>query len=329
MASGASTESASVYAVPSDARKLKFSDTVEIDHRYHRLYMGDTWSGGVDVFDISSPTPSYIETIRSKPMRGPYYGVCVADDLRKLFVAHGTGMISVIDLDEDSSTKNKVIATADNGGHVQADLIDYDPVHRKVYYANRNEGFITAFDAVKHVITARIEGLGRALEQPRFNPVDEKVYQVSNSDDVIHQIDPSSDRLLNTFEIGDNCNANGLAINPNTNQALLGSDNDDDPHTLLWDLETHRPLARFEECGCGDGVAYDPVVDRFFFAASGFPHGPVIGVFGGDPVTFRTNIPTTPAAGWVAFDRTHRRLYTPAIEDDKPALLSVALPEDA
>ena len=46
MASGAITESASVFAVPSDARKLKFSDTVEIDQRYHRLYMGDTWSGG-------------------------------------------------------------------------------------------------------------------------------------------------------------------------------------------------------------------------------------------------------------------------------------------
>ena len=128
--------------------------------------------------------------------------------------------------------------------------------------------------------------MGRALEQPRFNPVDEKVYQVSNSDDVIHQIDPSSDRLLNTFAIGDNCNANGLAINPNTNQALLGSDNDDDPHTLLWDLATQRPLARYTDSSSPlPGSLTDP--SSASSAATPLPSGP-------------TSPQHRPLAGWLS-----------------------------
>ena len=81
------------------------------------------------------------------------------------------------------------------------------------------------------------------------------------------------------------------------------------------------------DCGCGDGAIYDPVVDRFFFAASGFPSGPVIGIFGGDPVEFRTNVPTQPGASWVAFDQTHRVVYAPALQDGKPALIWFPLPD--
>ncbi len=326
---GAGSVQISRYALPSDLCRSKFTDTLDIDQEGHRLYMGDNWSGGIDVFDLAGVTPAYLHTIRAKPMRPPYYGVCVAKDLEKLFVAHGTGMVSVIDIDPLSDTTDTVVATMDNGGRVQTDLIDYDPVHKKVYVANRNEGFVTAIDAVENRIVAKIEGLGGALEQPRFNPADGMVYQVSNSDNVIHQIDPVTDHLVATFEIGDDCNPNGMAINPITNQALLACNNKKRAHTVIWDLGTHQVAAVFDDCGCGDGAIYDSDVDRFFFAASGFPSGPVMGVFGGDPVRFQTNIPTQPGASWVAFDRTHRLLYAPAIEDGKPALISFPLPDDA
>jgi DNA-binding beta-propeller fold protein YncE len=327
MTKAAGSVQISRVVMPADECRTKFTDTLEIDQKAHRLYMGDNWSGGVDVFDISTPTARYVKTIRAKAMRPTFYGLCVAEDLNKLFVAHGTGMVSVIDIDPDSTTADTVLATVDNGGRIQADLIDYDPVHKKVYVANRNEGFITSVDAVKNSIVTKIEGLGGALEQVRFNPADEMVYLVSNSDNVIHQIDPVTDKLVHTFDIGDDCNPNGMAINPETNQALLACNNKKRPHTVIWDFKTQKVASVFDECGCGDGAVYDPVADRFFFAASGFPSGPVMGIFGGDPVEFEANVPTQSGASWVAFDQTHKLVYAPAIQDGRPALISFPLPD--
>lgn len=315
------------FDMPVNECRTKFTDTLEIDQEAHRLYMGDNWSGGIDVFDISSPMPKYVQTIRSTAMRPTYYGLCVAKDLNKLFVAHGTSMVSVIDIGPTSAPSDNVVVTLNTGGRMQADLIDYDPVHKKVYVANRNEGFMTSIDAVNNKIAAKIEGLGGALEQPRFNPADGMVYLVSNSDNVIHQIHPMTDQLVHTFDIGDECNPNGLAINPETNQALLACNNKKRPHTIIWDFKKQKVASVIEECGCGDGAVYDPVADRFFFAASGFPSGPVMGIFGGDPVGFRANVPTQAGASWVAFDQTHKLVYAPAIQDGKPALISFPLPD--
>jgi DNA-binding beta-propeller fold protein YncE len=312
--------------LPGSLCSTKFTDTIEIDQDAHRLYMGDNWSGGVDVFDISTPDAKYVKTIKAKQMRPTFYGLCVAKDLNKLFVAHGTGMVSVIDIDPASPTADTVLATVNNGGHVQTDLIDYDPVHKKVYVANRNEGFMTSIDAVKNEIVTKIEGLGGALEQPRFNQADGMVYLVSNSDNVIHQIDPVSDTLVNTFEIGDDCNPNGMAINPETNRALLACNNKQHPHTVIWDLKEKKTISVIEECGRGDGAIYDPVADLFFFAASGWPSGSVVGIFDGAEGKFITNVPTEPGASWVAYDQTNGLVYAPAIHDGKPALISFPLP---
>src|ERR1700730_10222539 len=272
------------FVMPAHLGQTKFTDTIDIDQEAHRLYMVDNWSRGIDVFDISSATPVYLKTVKSMSMRpAVFFGLCVAKNVNKVFVAHGTSLVSVIDIDPDSATFETVVATLSTGGRMLADLIDFAPAHRKVYVGNRDEGFVTSIDARSNEVVKRIGGLGRALEQPRFNSADGMVYIVSNLDNLLHQIDPITDQLVNTFEIGDKCNPNGLAINPATNQALMACDNDERPHTIIWDLNAQKLASVIADCGCGDGAIYDPVADRFFFAASGFPSGPVIGIFGGNP----------------------------------------------
>ncbi len=311
--------------LPDSAVGTKFTDTVDIDQETHRLYAGDNWSGGVDVFDISTPEAKYVKTIRT---RGNLFGVCVAKNVSKVFAGLAGSGLAVIDIDPASTRADTVIATLNTGGRGAVDLIDYDPVHRKLYAANRNDGFMTSIDAVSNQILKRIEGLGRALEQPRFNPADGMVYLAGNGDNVLYQIDPATDELVKTFEIVDACHPNGLAINPETNQALLACSNRERPHTVIWDLAKGEIASVIEESGCGDGAIYDPTIDRFFFAASGFTGGPVMGVFGGNPVRFLTNVPTARGASWVAYDQTNRLVYAPAIRDGKPALVSFPLPED-
>ena len=81
--------------------------------------------------------------------------------------------------------------------------------------------------------------------------------------------------------------------------------------------------------GGGDGAVYDATVDLFFGAHSSMTGGPVVGIFGGDPVRLLANVPTTKGASWVVYDRAHRQLYTPAYEDGRPALFAAPLPPEA
>jgi hypothetical protein len=54
----------------------------------------------------------------------------------------------------------------------------------------------------------------------------------------------------------------------------------------------------------------------------------VIGVFGGDPVRFLTNVPAIPGASWVDYDTANELVYAPSVVDGKPGLLSFSLPAD-
>jgi len=186
---------------------------------------------------------------------------------------------------------------------------------------------LTWIDADTNEIIGRVEGLGSGLEQPRYNPVDGLVYLTDNRENVLFQIDPESARLVQTFAIDDECYPNGMAINPANNQALLVSSYAARPHTVIWDLTAQRIASITEESGCGDGAVYIAPLDRFLQAASEFSTGPVIGIFGGDPVRFLGNVPTTPGASWVDYDTANELVYAPSVVDGKPGLLSFRMPD--
>lgn len=305
--------------IPEPAQ-AKFSDTLDIDQDGQLLYLGDNWSGGVDVFDISTPQPVFRKTIK---LRGRIYGVVLAKNVGKVFVGMTGSTVAAIDTGSD----NKVLAQIHTGGSGHVDLIDYDPEHKRIFAANRLDGFMACIDAVTNEMVGRVEGLGGGLEQPRFNPADGMVYLTDNRENVLYQIDPVANRLVKTFKIADDCFPNGMAINPETNQAVLACSNKDRPHTLIWDLTRQEIDSVIEESGCADGVMYEPTLDRFLVAAAGFTGGPVVGIFGGSPVSFLTNVPTVPGASWVAYDRKHKLVYVPAAKDGKPALVSFTLPD--
>jgi len=309
-----------------DAAAIKFVDTIDIDQEAHRLYAGNNWSGGVDVFDVSTPKAHYLKTIR---IRGTFYGSAVAKDLNKLFVGVSGSQLAVIDIDPSSPTLETVLAMVHTGGVGAVDLIEYVPALKKVYAANRADGFLAVVDAVNNVLLARVEGLSGGIEQPRFYPANGMIYLTGNTGDLLYQIDTATDTLVNTIHIDEDCHPNGLAINPETGMALLACNNRQRPHTLIWDLEAGKIASVIEDCGSGDGAIYDPTIDRFFFAASNNGTGPVIGIYGGNPVRLLSAVPTARMASWVAYDRTHGLVYAPAIVEGKPALVSFSLVDTA
>lgn len=309
-------------ALPSDAVGMKFTDTLEIDQQSQLLYLGDNWSGGVDVFDLSTGDALYRKTIK---IRGTIYGLCIANDVGKLFVGLLPSAVAIVDIRPDSPELHSVIARLDTGGRGHSDLVDYDPAHQKVYIANRNDGFLTVIDAKTNSIVTTIGGLGGGLEQPRFNPNDEMVYLAGNADNVLYQIDTVSDRLVATLPVGVACSPNGLAIDPATNHGLLAGSDRSSPNTVIWDFESQSIFDVIEGCGVGDGATYVPSIDRYLLAAAGNPEGPVIGIFSGNPARLLATVPTNRRASWVAYDEKHGVVYAPTVLSGKPGLCCFSL----
>jgi YVTN family beta-propeller protein len=200
-------------------------------------------------------------------------------------------------------------------------------VHRKLYAANSDDNFVSVIDGVSNQIIKRIDGLGDGLEQPRYNAADGMVYLPSTRENLLHQFDPVVDELVQTFDIGDACNPNGLAVNANTNMGLLGcSSRQGYQHAALWDFATQRVVATFDQIGGGNATLYDPIADRFFFTATSEGQ-PLTGIFRGAPVQFLGNVVAGGGGGSsVAFDETNWVVYVHDRRPDLPGLVSFPLP---
>ena len=251
----AASSGKTLVQVPSSEHGTKFCDTLEIDQAAHRLYADDNWAGGIDIFDISGPVAKYEKTIRT---RGGFYGIAVASELQKVFVGLPGGVVQVIDANPSSATFDTFVAKIECGGHGSADLIDYDPIHKKVYVANRNDGFMTSIDATNNQIIKRIDNLGGALEQPRYNSSDGMVYLAGNAENVLIQVDAATDTFVRNFDIGEPCHPNGLAINPKTNKAVLANSGRNNK-CVVWDLAAGK-LESVADTGGGDGAVYGAVI---------------------------------------------------------------------
>jgi DNA-binding beta-propeller fold protein YncE len=310
--------------IPPAKGKTGSFDIMEVDQGVHLMYVADRTTAGVDIFDISTPSAKYLQTI---PTGSPPNGVSLAKNVNKIFAGTNDSNVVVIDINPASSTRNTVVARMSSGGKKRVDEMDYDPKDKKLYAANSDDGLVTAVDAVKNTIIKQFKDLGEGLEQPRYNPADGMMYMTSSDQNAVFQFDPVKDVLVKKYDVGADCNPNGLAINPKTNQALLGCSNKKTPMTVLWDLKTHAVITKFDQAGAGDMALYDSKTNLWFFAASNFPKGAVLAVFGGSPVRWLGNLPTAVGSHIVAYDQTNRVIYTGNQQPNSAGLMAFWLPE--
>jgi DNA-binding beta-propeller fold protein YncE len=251
--------------------------------------------------------------------------VATAPDLKKIFVGRTDSTLAIVDVDQNSPTANTVIGRVVSGGSTRMDELDYDPVDKKIYVANSNDGIITAVDAVSNQIITQWTNQGDGLEQPRYNPADGMMYMTSSDQNAIFVFDPRSDTLVGKLDVVDQCNPNGLAINPNNGMAVLGCSNAANPHAAVWDIQQRKVVSTIRQTGRVDGALYSPTADRFMLASRYF-RGPAITVISGDG-KFVTNVgPTDTNSHQVAFAQANSMLFTIMIPDGKPSLAAFALP---
>lgn len=153
------------------------------------------------------------------------------------------------------------------------------------------------------------------------------MYLTGSGGNVVFRFDPVADTLVAKMDIGVACSPNGLAINPTTNQAILGCSDKKTQGVVVFDLTVGQAVASLYQAGAGDSAIYDAQADRFFFAASGYYRGGQLAIFSGStPVQFITNVPTTPGSHAVAYDETNKVVYVPDQRANSGGLLSFPAP---
>lgn len=299
-------------------------DVFDLDQEAHLLYVADRTDTGIDIFDVSTPTAKYLKTV---DVGSPPNGLMVAKNVNKIFTGNNDSTVAVIDVDPASPRANTVITRINTGGKKRADEMDYEPKSKKLYIAN-SDNFVTVIDAVKHEIIKKIDNAGQGLEQVRYNPADGLIYVPATEDNALFVVDPSKDEVVKKLEIGTTCEPHGVAINPTRNQMFIGCGGVKQPQqSVLFDLKTGKVVTTFPQLGAGDAVYYSAKADRFFFAAQNFYRGPQLGIFGGSPVAFITNVPTGPGSHSVAYDEANKIVYTGDHTPGQGGLLSFPLPK--
>ncbi len=298
-------------------------DLLVVDQENHRLYVADRTTNGVDVFDVSAATPKYLTTI---DLGTGANGVVLASNVKKLYAGLNDSTIAVIDIDPASSKPYQVLARPNTGGKGRADEGDYDPKDKKLYLANSDDGFVTVLDGTTNQIIAKIDKLGEALEQPRYNPVDGMMYMTSSNQNAILQFDPSKDVLVKKYDVGVPCDPHGIAFNASGKQALLGCSNRTTQQVVSWDVATGKVLETFSQTGAGDGLIYDAKLDKFFFGAGNYYRGGMLSIFSGSPIKFLTNVPTAVKSNGVAFDETNNIIFTQDPLPNEGSIFSFPLP---
>jgi len=298
--------------VPSLGTKAASFDVVDIDQAAHRLYAADRTDGGVDVFDVSSPSARYLKTIPITDANG----IAVAPDLGQVFVGAADG-VSVIDVKAGSSTADTVIKQIPTGAN-SVDLIDYAPSVHKLFASNGTHGTVSVIDTTKDTVAAVFK-VGYALEQPRFNPADGTLYVPSPDAGALFQLDATTGKIKNRISIS-GCGA-GLAIDPKLDKALIACG----AYVTLVDLHNPSTINNLLDVSGGDVVTFDATVDRFFVAAPGSKPA-TIGVFGGDPIAYIASVDTGAGSNSAVYDETNHLVYAPDTRAGMAGLDSFSMP---
>ncbi len=295
--------------IPPIHNRTASMDEMAVDPTTQTLYVAeqtDPSTQGIDVFDISVSPGRYVKTIRT----GTTFpnGMVFAADVKRLYTGNDDGTVGVVDLDPTSRTYQTMVTSVATGGRLACDLITYDTRDHRVYVSNPDDGFLTAVDTRTNRIVGRVDGLG-LIAQPRYNSADGMIYVGAIDDNLLIQIDPRTNTVVRRRTIDVPCIPHGIAINPTTNQGIIGCADKDQPVALTWDFTRFAPIRTFDLAGAGDLVIYEPATDHFYFAASSFAPAE-IAIFSGSPITYLTSVPTSHKSHVVAYDTVHHMIYT-------------------
>ncbi|MBV8845613.1 MAG: hypothetical protein JO307_22630 [Bryobacterales bacterium] len=289
-----------------------------VDASNQRYYLADhtatPGTGRIDVVDTQALTlvgtiPGFAGTVPNPEpgctASGPT-GVVAVPQLRRLYVGDGDSTVKVVDTQAQA-----VIAVIPTGGKCRADELAYDAADHIIVIANDQDSppYLTFISTDTQSVLGRYtypdSQTGHGLEQPVWNPKNERFYQAvpqipginTGSIDIINPLTMQVERSLMTT-----CSPAGLVLTPS--QRLKTSCGQ------ALDAITGDNLGRTEPVAA-DQLWYNPGDNNYYF---GFIFNPSAGFNGCAVVDANTNQLLTfiPASTHtLAADPNYNRIFIP------------------
>jgi len=266
------------------------TDIFSFDFATNTMYFADRVNQGITVIDTRNN--KYLGTIPvpSCNVAGAIPGSCpsgvqVVHDQRKLIVTDRNTSVSgttihlkgifIYDLKIPNSAP--VQLTINTTG-TDTDELDYDPVNRRAYVANTAcPCVLTVVDVVTDTIVDTIP-LPSNPEQPRFNPVDGKIYltipddgtiATGGSADGVYVVDPTKTgaaALSKFISAPTGCAVRGIDIDPVTNTGVIGCAAP--AAQFLLDFNTATIPTSFPGVTGTDTLQFNPNLRRWYTGSS-------------------------------------------------------------
>ena len=325
-------------AIPAPGNPLRF-DISWVDESTERYYLAEAGNASVDIFDARKE--SFLGRI------GGFHGAPAADDPcgriegmgpsgivvtpdEKLWATDAHGTVKVFDLAGAKPPFNlSPAATVSTGAICRSDEIGYDPKDQVIMVGNPGEADLKPYRppfASFISASAKVEVLGKivfstsdgfafnatGLEQPLWDPaLGRFLVPVQGEEEgllAVVKVDKTAKKFVveKTYKTP-KCNGSGLALGP-SEHLFVGCD---DGHPLLiMNASTGQVLKTIPEIHGADEVWYNPG-DHHFYAASGGPPIPAVGIVDAATSEFLENLPSGPGAHSVAAFAKTNHVFIP------------------
>lgn len=342
-----------------------------VDPGNHTYYLGDRTNATVDAVDTASDTfggaigagdftgtgsnstAAQRQQCGANGVDGPN-GVLTltVDGVTQLWAGNGvdaaspTSTVKVFDL--TGPNKGTLGTSIPTGGTCRADEIAYDPVDHLIAIGNDLEATpylsfisVNADPAKDRVVgTVKFPDAIDGLEQPAWNPVNDKFYQAVPQvpakngawQGEIAVIDPHTMSMTASFP-APGCSPGGLTIDVPAQRAVIGCSGDaiagdtargvtypgNPAVSYVMDIRDGRITSTTHQVGGSDEVSIDPLTQTYYLAASnmtsdgsatGTP-APVLGVLKAPNGPWIENVATKSGAHSVAADPSTGQVFVP------------------
>ncbi len=231
------------------ANRLDYQD---IDYNTNRLYVSHLGSSMVHVFDLGKQ-----QVIKDISLTSSPYGILTVPSLKEVFVGVG-GNNQVAVIDENTLQVTKYIQAGDT-----PDGIAYYPQTRTIYVSNENGGTVSVINAQtnEHITDIQIGGaVGNTHNYDRQS----RIYTAAGDDNKFVEIDPSTNKVVNKYDLPGCSHPHGFYIDTQTHYAFITCDVNN--VMLVFDLDSKKIISSDTVGAIPDVLAYDEGLHHLYVA---------------------------------------------------------------
>ena len=264
-------------------------DFIRIDTGKHRLLLAHTGNKSFDVFDLDSR-----RLLKSVPTGAAQDAAVDAKRDRYYVAVSAPPRMAIVDATKLEMAGEVPLPAA-------ADLMTFNPANGLAYVCNDTAPELWVIDPEAKKILSTITLPGTGMEDLAFDPQNKQLFQVLKGGNGLFVIDPSNNKVVQSWTTAPATNPHGLAIVPEADSLLVAGGSG---KLALISRSSGKVLASATIASRVDEMAYDSELHTAY-CASGQSKISVVGVEG-DKLTTLGDVPTASGIKSIVADpKTH------------------------